>query len=231
MANEKSDDKLQIEGVLEFGYGITPMMIIADKRVSNPAVRLYGALANFARGKGSAFPKQKRLASILGVSVQRVSELSSELEMYGYVTKTREGKNGGLTYQLNMTLASPVERDLFGDFVVDKMKTKNPKKESKSSVSKKDLDELSEYYIEQFMKVSGGIKPDYRYARDNAIFAGYLKTYEDVDLIKRVLDAYFLHPWGEKCGFTVSSLQSVFNKLLIEVRNNKGNNDGYGFTS
>ena len=127
--NSKDKEKvgLEYEGVLKYGYGICPMMILADRRVGSTAVRLYCVLTNFARNKNVAYPRQKIIADILGINVPRVSELTSELEMYGYISKEREGKNGSITYLIKSSIDTEVEKDLFGNFVTEKMTVKKEK--------------------------------------------------------------------------------------------------------
>lgn len=215
-------DSLKMDGVLEFGYGIVGMAAVADRRLSSTAFRLYAALQNFARQGSEAFPSQKTLADLLDVEVPTVSNLTSELVDYGYIKKSRDRKNGGLTYTMMHYIDVEVEKDLFGDYITGKKK--KPKKETKKKADPR-VRELQDYYTEKFE--GKGESPDYNFSRDNGIFKKYLEKH-DVDKMKHIIDAYFECDWGEKVGYTVPGIKTIFNKLILDMAENK-KADGFGF--
>lgn len=223
--NEK--ESLKFEGVLSLGYGILPMMVAADRRLSKGAKILYGVLASYARDKGSAYPKQKTLADILNLNVQRVSELTSELEMYGYIEKTREGKSGGITYTLKAKLKVEVEEELFGTTVTKRPRV--PKKKKEVKVPKEVSDRFYKRYEALCLSELRIDKPDIRYSRDHPIVLRYIEKY-GIETMLAILDLYFQDKWARDRYCTITCLQPCFQKLYGEYRKRGGGNgDGYGF--
>lgn len=217
-------DKLVLQGVFAYGYGIVPMMVIADRRLSSSAVRLYGALMNYSRGKNCAYPKRETLSDVLGCTLKTVTELTAELESCGYVTKLREGKHGGLTYTMNLTL----QGELFSEpqiceTVKSNMKTKQ-KTEKKSETGTEEINSILDVYVNKFKEISGH-EPEIVHARDRAIIVRYIKKY-GTEKLKEIIELYFKNSWGKKCGYTITSLQTVFNQLLMESNKKK---KGFGF--
>ena len=218
--SESNDGLLRIEGILEYGYGIMPFLILADKRVSSSAVRLYGVLQNLARKSDRAFPKQEYLAQVLGIRTPRVSELTSELEYYGYIEKIYENRK--LVYIIKQEVNMVVDKDLFGEPIATREKVKTKKKANTGD--REVLKEVGKFYSKLYEDAIGAV-PIIEYGRDNKIFNKYIKQY-GVDTFKEVLKLYFDDEWGYKVGFTVTGLQTVFSRLLMKVKK-RGKGGGY----
>jgi len=214
-------DNLQFDGILSLGYGIMPLSVIADRRLSKGAVILYAVLSSYARNNTEAYPGQKKLADILGVRVQTVSELSSELELSGYISKLRNRKNGGLTYRMNSVIPVEVTQELFGEVCSEK---KQKEKKPKSEISIDDITKIKDLYFQLFKEQSPH-EPDWTYARDNAIIVKYIKKY-GIELLEKLIQEYFKSDWGRKVGFTLPAFQTSINSLLPKIEK-KERNFGY----
>jgi hypothetical protein len=212
------------EGILSYGYGLAPMLITADRRVCSTAFRLYCILSAYATN-GKAFPGQKVLSDILGIRIPRVSGLTSELEMYGYIKKIRDRKNNGLTYELLTNVDVEVEEGLFGTTIIKSKKKRKKKVANKKTIPKEDIDRVVTYYFKKFQRTHE-CDPEWNEAQGRAIIVRYLHKY-DLIFMKNILDEWFEDDWGEKVGHTITCLQAGFNRLKIKVER-KDNTNGYG---
>jgi DNA-binding transcriptional ArsR family regulator len=72
-----------------------PLAAIADKRISDRALRVFAALASFANREGRCWPSQEAIAEMLGVSRQAIGQHVGALKKLGYVSLERRIRRAG----------------------------------------------------------------------------------------------------------------------------------------
>ena len=73
-------------------FGILPVEVILDKRLTLNDLRVYAALSSFQGVKGFCFPKLDKLAGRSGVHQSHLSKHTKRLEQFGLIEKTRRGR-------------------------------------------------------------------------------------------------------------------------------------------
>lgn len=79
-------DKLQMQGVLEKGYGIIPKTLMLDETIAIESKAIYAYLASFAGGGQTAFPGIDKLLHNLKISEKRFYKYRKQLIEKGYIT-------------------------------------------------------------------------------------------------------------------------------------------------
>jgi len=101
-------DRVQLEGILEKGYGISPKLVMQDPNLSIEAKAIYAYMASFAGNGGEAFPSINRACRDLNVSKNRFLRHRKQLIESGYITVKKERRNGKFDnniYVINYTVA------------------------------------------------------------------------------------------------------------------------------
>jgi hypothetical protein len=222
---------LENTGILGHGYGLAPMLVLADKRLSDPAKLVYMVLMNFARGKGSAFPSQKTIASILNKkNVATVSNRIQELEDTGYIKKTREGQHGRLVYTILNELDGEVQKDLFGSAIkLVKPKRKGKKVEDPKERELKDATKrVLEHYFKKFEDANRGEKCSFPFGPGNNIVKDCVKQRGEGRAIE-LIDAFFRHPVAKKKGYSIYTFKYLLNELVVNTPKGGPGAGGLGF--
>lgn len=104
-------DSVQMEGVLKNGYGLSPKMVMKDKRLSIEAKAIYAYMSSYAGQAESAFPSMSLMCSDLGVSEARLRKHRDMLVDCGYIEIEREspqeGKFGRNIYTIKQLVPEP----------------------------------------------------------------------------------------------------------------------------
>lgn len=66
----------------------TPASMKKDRRICGDAKLLYGDIAYLCREEGGCWASTKHLASVYGVSTRTIENWLTQLERYGYITRT-----------------------------------------------------------------------------------------------------------------------------------------------
>jgi GntR family transcriptional regulator len=82
-------------------YAAVPRALVADRAVSDRAVRVYAALTRFADRTKRAWPAQKTLAKELECSVPTIERAVRELRESGWITVGRRWAGGPNEYVIN----------------------------------------------------------------------------------------------------------------------------------
>lgn len=81
---------------LEDGFGLLPLSIMADDKLSYGAKVLFAALCYHNRNKqGNCFPRNQILADELGTSVRHITRLLSELKDNGFINFENRSSSRG----------------------------------------------------------------------------------------------------------------------------------------
>jgi len=88
-------------------FAIVPMEAASDKRLNARDLRVLMALLHRANGLGGeCSPSREDLASLTGLPVTRISEVTTRLEALGWVSKT--GRGGKRTvYEVHLPEEAP----------------------------------------------------------------------------------------------------------------------------
>ena len=73
-------------------FGIIPIAVILDKRLTLNDLRVYAALSSFQGKKSCCFPSLAKLAERSGVHQSHLSNNTGRLEKFGLIQKTRRGR-------------------------------------------------------------------------------------------------------------------------------------------
>ena len=106
---EALSDKVQLEGILKKGYGISPKLVMQDPNLSIEAKAIYAYMASFAGNGVQAFPSISKACKDLNVSKNRFLKHRKQLIESGYITVKKERKEGKFDnniYVINYTVAS-----------------------------------------------------------------------------------------------------------------------------
>ena len=68
-------------------YAIIPSDVLHDKNVGSTGKILYAHLSTLAQKEGYAYPSNKYLTEVMGVSVSQIKKLISHLEDHGHITR------------------------------------------------------------------------------------------------------------------------------------------------
>lgn len=77
--------------------------------------------------------------------------------------------------------------------------------------------EIENKYFKLFIDKFGN-KPDYKYKRDRGILKTYIDKYGKDNVLNHI-DIYFNHEIGDFYGYTITGLQSCYNKILTKTKN------------
>lgn len=86
---DKQPDQRQI--------AVMPLRALADKRLDNQAIRVFGLVCSYANRAGITWVSRKTIADILKVTPQAVSTQVAQLKRYGYIEVVRKGYKGQRT--------------------------------------------------------------------------------------------------------------------------------------
>jgi len=82
-------------------FGMVPILLIGDQRVTSEAVRTYAALASFANASRVAFPTRAQLAALSGQAPRTLTRHLGRLVELGYLEVITPGGRGrGARYKL-----------------------------------------------------------------------------------------------------------------------------------
>lgn len=215
-------DGLKSRGVLENGFGIIPMTVLADRRLSKGAKLLYAVIQVYARGNGSSFPSQKTLGDILNINNENISRASTELEEYGYITKTEDATFGGVTYYVETHINVEGQADLFGKTLAKNSKPIIPRVKEGS----KELKELETIFYDKLMAETGK-KPILNFGMLCNTMKKVLKNY-GFEKAKELIQYFFQDEFAKKTGYSVTIFQTTINKALMAAKEKTGGNfDGW----
>ncbi|MGN7478994.1 DnaD domain protein [Solibacillus silvestris] len=104
-------DSVKMEGVLKNGYGLSPKMVMKDKRLSIEAKAIYAYMSSYAGHSETAFPSVGLMCSDLGISEARLRKHRNMLVDCGYIEIEREspqeGKFGKNVYTIKQLVPEP----------------------------------------------------------------------------------------------------------------------------
>lgn len=86
---DKQPDQRQI--------AVMPLRALADKRLNNQAIRVFGLVCSYANRAGITWVSRKTIADILKVTPQAVSIQVAALKRLGYIEVVRKGYKGQRT--------------------------------------------------------------------------------------------------------------------------------------
>ena len=89
LKKDKQPDQRQI--------AVMPLRALADKRLDNQAIRVFGLVCSYANRAGITWVSRKTIADILKVTPQAVSIQVGQLKRYGYIEVVRKGYKGQRT--------------------------------------------------------------------------------------------------------------------------------------
>lgn len=87
-----SQDELKIEGILSKGYGLSPKLVMRDKRLTVEAKAIYAYMASFAGNGFTAFPSVSLILSDLVISKDRFYKHRKLLIELGYIEVKQENQ-------------------------------------------------------------------------------------------------------------------------------------------
>lgn len=106
-------DKVQLTGILEKGYGISPKLVMRDEDLSIEAKAIYAYMASYAGNGSNAFPSISLACKDLNVSEKRFRRHRDQLIDKGYITiqrnKNNKGKYENNIYIINHTIEVPIQ--------------------------------------------------------------------------------------------------------------------------
>lgn len=109
--SRETHDSVKLEGVLKNGYGLSPKMVMKDKRLSIEAKAIYAYMSSYAGQSETAFPSVSLMCSDLGISEARLRKHRNLLIEYGYIEIEREsptaGKFGRNIYTIKQLVPEP----------------------------------------------------------------------------------------------------------------------------
>lgn len=86
---DKQPDQRQI--------AVMPLRALADKRLDNQAIRVFGLVCSYANRAGITWVSRKTIGDILKVTPQAISTQVAQLKRYGYIEVVRKGYKGQRT--------------------------------------------------------------------------------------------------------------------------------------
>lgn len=88
---------IKARGILEKGYGLSPKLVMVDKRLTIEAKAIYAYMASYAGAGMTAFPSVNRQCEELGITEKRYYKHRNLLVEYGYITieKRRKATESG----------------------------------------------------------------------------------------------------------------------------------------
>lgn len=106
-----SNDQLKVEGILSKGYGLSPKLIMKDKRLTIEAKAIYAYMASYAGNGQTAFPSMSLMQEDLDITEKRLRKHRDLLVDAGYLEIVRErnekGHLGKNVYTLKQIIETP----------------------------------------------------------------------------------------------------------------------------
>ena len=93
--------------ILRGGFTQVPNFILKDPKLSVGAKVAYAMFLSYAWHNDSCFPGQERLASDMGMTRPRVTQLIAELEKAGLVSIQRRGQGKTNIYTIHFQVKNP----------------------------------------------------------------------------------------------------------------------------
>ena len=106
-------DKLELEGIMEQGYGVIPKKVMKDTELSAEAKTIYAYLCSYCGGGNTAFPSISLMSHDLNMSDNRLLKYRKELIEKGYIRIEKNRDKKGFTNNVYM-LPTNVYRQIEG---------------------------------------------------------------------------------------------------------------------
>lgn len=107
MADLVGAQNIVLEGydpMMAAGFTMVPNMLLNDPTLSVGAKIVYAKFLQYAWEKDYCYPGQARLGEEIGLTKQRVGQLTKELEQAGLLEVKRRGMNKTNLYKLKMVV-------------------------------------------------------------------------------------------------------------------------------
>lgn len=185
---------------------------------------LYNAYASFARDKGYAFPSQKKIANLLGISVPTLIKYNRILEENGLIKieKDREKQRTNTIYLLKKFKPTSKE-NLVESLKEVETKEKNIKENTNEVDDKSSLVKDIISFFKMKTKEAKGYYPEIDFAKDGKIVKQRLKKYKREE-IEEMIDWYLHSPHSEKFG---ASLSICLSSNMINLWKASKNSSSY----
>jgi hypothetical protein len=85
----------------ESRFGLVPVGVLGDRRLTLTDLRVFCALATFANKDGKCFPRRERITELTGLDKHQISKATTRLARFGWLTKNRSMHTA--KYQLRST--------------------------------------------------------------------------------------------------------------------------------
>jgi hypothetical protein len=96
-----------VNAVLQGGFTQVPNFILKDPNISVGSKVTYAMFLSYAWHNDSCFPGQERLASDMGMTRPRVTQLIAELALAGLVSIQRRGQGKTNLYKIHFQVKPP----------------------------------------------------------------------------------------------------------------------------
>lgn len=108
------ENKIELEGIFENGYGFISKKIMQDRDLSIASKGIYSYLCSYS-GKGNdVFPSRKKICYDLNISNDTLGKYLKELQEKGYIKVSHEKNNGKFlnnVYKICLNLPCPKSSD------------------------------------------------------------------------------------------------------------------------
>jgi DNA-binding Lrp family transcriptional regulator len=177
---------------------------------------LYSAYASYAGNKGVAFPSQRTLARMLGISIKTIIKYNKKLQENGLIRiEKRKGRSNLITLLkiegMNQVQTPPV---VSSEGVLKQVQTKennmkeNKIKENTKVDAKASPIDVVEYFKRRVRELKG-FEPEIDYGKDGRLAKNRLKKYPFGE-IKQLIDWYLSSKHFERFGASLSICLSNF---------------------
>ena len=176
---------------------------------------LYRAYASYAGNKGVAFPSQRTLARMLGISIKTIIKYNKKLQESGLIKiEKRKGRSNLVTLlkieDMNQVQTPPI---IGSEGVVNQVQTKennmkeNKIKENTKVDAKASPIDVIEYFKRRVRELKG-FEPEIDYGKDGRFAKSRLKKYsfnEIMDLIDWYLNSEHFEKFGASLSICLSN--------------------------
>ena len=173
---------------------------------------LYNAYASYARGKGKAFPSQKKLAEKLGVSVKTVIKYNKILQANNLIKIERRRGRTNLVTLLKIGNVKeckiPAESSSVKGVKKVHSKENNIKENTNVDDKKSSAIDVFEYFKSKVREFKG-FSPEVNWSKDGKLAKKRLKKYS-IEEIKELIDWYLNSKYFDKFGASLSICLSTF---------------------
>lgn len=130
------EDKIELEGVLENGYGIIPKKVMQDKDLSIQAKGVYSYLCSFS-GKGNdSFPSRNKITHDLHISNNSLGKYLNELKGKRYIEVKQIKENGKFSNNIyKICFALPLTKLPYTEITVSEDLYSNNNKDSNNNIN------------------------------------------------------------------------------------------------